>query len=63
MQTMKYRGYEGEVVKDNDMYYGHIKGIDNLFYYEGENTDVLYACFKKAVDDYIKLRIEFSNWD
>lgn len=59
---LKYKGYEGTVEYSghNHIYYGKIKGIDDLITYEVDvivsqrDTNALQREFEEAVDDYIK---------
>jgi predicted HicB family RNase H-like nuclease len=52
---MRYRGYIGTIQRNpvRDVYYGKVKYINDIIYYESSNLLDMESRFKKAVDDYI----------
>lgn len=52
---MEYRGYTGVADYDprDEIFYGHVAGIDGLITFEAVTAQRLYWEFRKAVDDYI----------
>lgn len=63
MNTLEYKGYFGSVeYSDSDkMYFGKVKGVNDLVSYEGRDIFELTRDFQDAVDDYLQLGI-FQNY-
>lgn len=57
MQTMTYRDHAGSVefCKEDDLFFGKILYIDNLFLYEAATLSELESAFHEAVDTYLSL--------
>ena len=53
MKTLEYKGLTGDIVKEDDYYYGHIQGIDAIVSYEGDTLEELRKYFEEAVDEYL----------
>lgn len=53
--TLLYRGFEGDINKEDGYYYGHVLGLDakHIVSYEGETLDELKQSFKDSVDMYL----------
>lgn len=59
----KYRDYIGsiEYSSDDDVLFGRLLNIGDLVYYEAEKVEELEEEFHKAVDDYIKFKMELKG--
>lgn len=55
--VMKYREFIGSVhySAEDDVFYGKLKGIDDLIMFEGESVKALNSAFREAVEDYLEL--------
>ena len=55
MNTMTYHGFRARVAfdEDDDLFVGHIAGINDVVSFHGETVPELKAAFHEAVDDYI----------
>ncbi len=55
MNTLSYKGYVARVEfdGDDDLFVGHIAGINDLVGFHADNVEALKHAFHEAVDDYI----------
>jgi len=55
MNTMSYNGYSARVEFDeaDEIFVGHIAGINDVVGFHGETVASLKEAFREAVDDYI----------
>jgi len=53
---MKYKGYTGEVVYDNEarLFHGDVIGTKAVITFQGKTVDELEQAFKDSVDTYIE---------
>jgi len=56
MNTMNYKGYAARIEFDerDDIFVGHIAGIQDIVGFHAETVKELHATFEEAVDDYIE---------
>lgn len=56
MNTMAYKGYSARVEYDDqdELFVGHIAGIDDVVGFHAETVADLKTAFHEAVDDYIE---------
>ena len=54
--VMTYSGYFGRVAFDaeDEIFVGHIAGIDDIVGFHADNVEDLKAAFHEAVDDYLE---------
>ncbi len=54
--VLKYKEYLGSInySKEETLFFGKIRGINDLVTYEGESKEELEMAFKEAVEDYLK---------
>lgn len=52
---MKYKGYIGQVVYDDEarLFHGEVIGLKDIITFQGTNVDELEKAFKDSVDDYL----------
>lgn len=52
---MKYKGYLGQVVYDNEarLFHGDVMGIRAVITFQGKTVDEIDQAFKDSIDDYI----------
>lgn len=55
MNTMSYKGYSARIEYDDEdeIFFGHLAGINDIIGFHAENVADLKAAFHEAVDDYI----------
>ena len=55
MNTLSYRGYTARVEFDGDdeIFIGHLAGINDVVGFHGDSVAALKAAFEEAVEDYI----------
>jgi predicted HicB family RNase H-like nuclease len=55
MNVMKYKGYVARVEFDaeDEIFVGHLAGINDIIGFHADNVAELKAVFREAVDDYI----------
>jgi len=55
MNTLHYRGYAARVEFDgeDDIFVGHVAGLNDVVGFHADNVDGLKAAFHEAVDDYL----------
>ncbi len=53
---MKYKGYLGHVVYDNDarIFHGEVLGLKDIITFQGETVQELEQAFKNSVNDYLE---------
>ena len=53
---MKYKGYIGQVVYDEDakIFHGDVIGLRDVITFQGESVKELEQAFKDSVDDYLE---------
>lgn len=56
MNVMTYKGYQARVEFDaeDEIFVGHLAGINDVVGFHADNVDDLKAAFQEAVDDYIE---------
>ena len=56
MNRMTYKGYAAAVEfdADDDIFFGHLGGIDDIVGFHADTVAELKAAFREAVDDYIE---------
>lgn len=52
----EYKGYYGTVEQEGNIFFGQIRGIEDLFSYEAETKEQLFEEFVKCVEEYIELK-------
>ena len=62
--TMEYKGYLGSVEfsEEDALFYGKVLGIRALISYEGSTARELLTDFHGAVDDYLELCAQQTNY-
>ena len=60
---MKYKGYIGRVVYDEDakIFHGEVIGLKDVITFQGESVKELEQEFKNSVNDYLTLCLERSE--
>jgi len=55
MNSLHYRGYAARVEFDgeDDIFVGHVAGLNDVVGFHADNVDGLKAAFHEAVDDYL----------
>lgn len=53
---MKYKGYVGHVVYDDEakVFHGEVIGLNDVITFQGESVHELEESFKESVDDYLE---------
>jgi predicted HicB family RNase H-like nuclease len=56
MSTMNHKGYAARVEYDPDdeIFFGHLAGINDIIGFHADNVQDLKAAFREAVEDYIE---------
>lgn len=56
MSVLKYRNYVARVEFDpeDEVFVGHLAGINDIVGFHGDSVDGLKAAFREAVDDYLE---------
>ncbi|MGR7993818.1 type II toxin-antitoxin system HicB family antitoxin [Xanthobacter sp. ZOL 2024] len=56
MSTMSYKGYQARVEfdADDEIFVGHLAGINDIIGFHADTVEGLKAAFHEAVDDYVK---------
>ena len=57
---LKYRGYVGHVIYDDEakLFHGEVIGIRAVITFQGTSADEIASAFKDSVDDYLEWRNE-----
>lgn len=52
---MKYKGYVGHVVYDDEakIFHGEVVGLSDIITFQGKSVDELEQSFKESIDDYL----------
>lgn len=63
MNTMSYKGYMARVEFDaeDEIFVGHVAGINDVVGFHAENSHELKAAFQEAVDDYLETCAEVGK--
>lgn len=53
---MKYKGYSGEIIFDNEarIFYGEVIGLKDVITFQGKNVDEIEQAFEDSIDDYLE---------
>ena len=56
MNTLSHKNFHARVEFDaeDDLFVGHIAGINDVVGFHGDSVDALKTAFREAVDDYIE---------
>lgn len=60
---MKYKGYEGHVIYDEDakLFHGEVSGLKDVVTFQGTSVDQLEQAFKDSVDEYLNFCKELGR--
>ena len=56
INVLEYKGYQAVIVfdPDDEMFVGHLAGIDDIIGFHGTTVKELKAAFHESVDDYVE---------
>lgn len=60
---MKYKGYQGHVVYDDEakLFHGEVVGLKDMITFQGLSVDELEQAFKDSVEDYLEFCKELGR--